>query len=82
MAADIFCAHPDPFHIFTDASDDQLGTCIMQEGKQVAYYSKKLDSAQKNYVTIDKELFLLLQHNVNSVQCCLLLNDIATQTRK
>jgi hypothetical protein len=45
MAADIICAYPDPFHIFTDASDYQFVTCIMQEGKPVAYYSKRLNSA-------------------------------------
>ncbi len=59
MAADVLCAYPDhnkPFHIFTNASDCQLGACIMQEGKQVAYYSKKLNIAQMNHVTIDKEL--------------------------
>jgi hypothetical protein len=63
MAADVFCAYPDhnkPFHIFTNASNYQLGACIMQDDIPVAEYSKKLNSAQMNYATIDEKLLCVI----------------------
>ncbi len=63
MAAGVLCAYPDhnkPFHIFTVASDYQLGACIIQEDKPAAYFSKKLDIAQMNHANIYRELLCVI----------------------
>ena len=56
ITADAMNAFPDysiPFHVYTDASDFQLGAAIIQQQKPIAYYSKKLTSAQKNYTSTE-----------------------------
>ncbi len=63
MAAEVLCAYPyhnKPFKIYTDASNYQLGACIVQDDRPVAYYRRKLNSAQRNYATIDKELHCVI----------------------
>ena len=64
LAKEAFVCYPDhnkPFHIYTDVSGLQLGTTIMQEGKPIAYFSCKLNSAQQHYTTIEKELLSIVE---------------------
>jgi hypothetical protein len=49
IAREAMLAHPDfskPFTIHTDASHCQLGGVISQDGKSIAFYSRKLTNAQ------------------------------------
>jgi hypothetical protein len=50
---------PDSFHLYTDASDHQLGAVIMQDKKAMDFYSQKLNTAQKQYTTTERETELL-----------------------
>jgi hypothetical protein len=43
------------FHLYTDASDHQLGAVIMQDKKPKAFYSQKLNTAQKRCTTTERD---------------------------
>jgi hypothetical protein len=47
------------FHLDTDVSDHQLGVVIMQDKKPIAFYSRKLNTAQKQYTTTERSRELL-----------------------
>lgn len=62
IVQDTILAYPDhnrPFHIYTDSSDYQLGSVIFQDDRPIAYYSRKLNPAQRNYTTMEKELLAI-----------------------
>ena len=57
-------AYPDfkkPFDLYTDASELQLGVTLVQEGKPVGFYTRKLNSAQMNYTVGGKELLGIVE---------------------
>ena len=56
-------AYPDfnaPFHIYMDASRNQIGAVISQNNKPITFYSRKMNNAQRNYTTTKKELLSIV----------------------
>ena len=46
--------------IQTDASQNGIGSCLLQEGHPVIYASRSLTSAEQNYAQIEKELLAIV----------------------
>ena len=44
------------FHLYTDASDIQLGATLVQDGKPLGFYTKKLNNSQQSYTVGETEL--------------------------
>ncbi len=49
------------FHSHTDASDVQLGAVILQEGCQIAFFSRKLNPTQTHYTVMEQELLSIVE---------------------
>ena len=64
MARETILAYPNftkPFEIHTDASAFQLGSCISQDKRPIAFYSRKLAPAQTRYTTTERELLSIVE---------------------
>eukprot|EP00957_Ditylum_brightwellii_P079489 6044567-Ditylum_brightwellii.AAC.1 len=75
-------AYPDfdiPFEVHTEDADTQLGVVISQHRMHVAFYSHKLNSAQKNYTTTEQE-FLANVENLKGFKIILLDQQIRVYT--
>jgi len=61
---DIMLTYPQfdkPFHIYTDASELQIGGVIMQDSKPLGFFSKKLTHTQKKYLVTEQELLAIVE---------------------
>ena len=64
IAGEVLLSYPDfsqPFDIHTDTSDEQIGAVISQQDKPIAFFSRKLNPAQTQYTTTEKELLAIVE---------------------
>ena len=69
----------DEFHVYADASDYQLGGVIMQKGRPLAFYTRKLNKAQSKYMTGEQELLSIVE-TLNEFQNILLGQKVVIHT--
>ena len=64
VGCETLLSYPDfnlPFEIHTDASHNQLGAVISQNNKPIAFYSRKLQPAQRQYTTTERKLLSIIE---------------------
>jgi hypothetical protein len=63
IGREVLLAYPDfnaPFQTHTDACKTQIGAVTSQNGKPIAFCSRKMNSAQQNYTVTEKELLSIV----------------------
>ena len=64
LQTEVKLAFPDfnkPFHLYTDASDIQLGATLVQDGKPLRFHTRKLNGPQTSYTVGEKELLGIVE---------------------
>jgi hypothetical protein len=64
IGTEVLLCYPDfnkPFHLYTDASDHQLGAVIMQDENPIAFYTQELNTSQKRYTNTERELLSAIE---------------------
>ena len=64
IAKDLVLAFPDysrEFEVYTDASSKQLGSVIIQGNRPLAFFSRKLSTAQQKYSMTKLELLVIVE---------------------
>ena len=64
ISQNVLLAYPDfnkPFEIYTDASDFQLGSVLIQNNRPLAFYSRKLTPTQQDYTVGERELLCIIE---------------------
>ena len=51
-----------PFHLYTNASDIQVGATLVQDGKPLGFYTRKLNKAQQSYTSLAPNCAWLLDN--------------------
>jgi len=78
IAQEVLLVFPDfskKFTIHTDASDYQLGAVISQANKPIAFFSRKLTAAQRNYSVGEREMLSIVE-TLREFRNILLRNEI------
>ena len=64
IAKDVVLAYPDysqGFEIYTDSSKFQLGAVITQNNRPLAFFSRKLNTAQQKFSVTEQELLAIVE---------------------